>query len=144
MGAQTFRLLKCYLRSGSISNPCRLRSRGSLLHFASCSKEQDTVSLRPHFIASFFPLEIETMTDEQRRSHAISQLRATRELYSETGDSIYLAVIDAHLHTIAEVDERRRLAQERRNALLQDLKAREDELQPQEQEKQRVRLKFEF
>jgi hypothetical protein len=84
------------------------------------------------------------MTDEQRRSHALSQLRATRELYSDTGDSIYLAVIDAHLRTIADVDERRRLAQERREALLQDLKLRGDDPLPPEPEERRVRLKFEF
>ena len=84
------------------------------------------------------------MTDEQKRSHAMAQLRATREIYSDTGDSIYLAVIDSHLRTIAEVDERRRLAQERRNALLQDLKAREEDRQQREPEPQRVRLKFEF
>ncbi|HEX4946141.1 MAG TPA: hypothetical protein VFZ34_05740 [Blastocatellia bacterium] len=83
------------------------------------------------------------MTDDQKRSHALSQLRATREIYSETGDSIYLAVIDTHLRTIADVDERRRLAQERRAALLQDLKARADELPPEE-ERPRVRMKFEF
>ena len=63
------------------------------------------------------------MNDEQRRSHAMSQLRAARELYSERGDSAYLAVIDAHLRTIAEVDERRRTAQERRAALLAELKS---------------------
>jgi hypothetical protein len=84
------------------------------------------------------------MTDDQKRSHAMSQLRATREIYSETGDSIYLAVIDSHLRTIADVDERRRLAQERRNALLQGLKAREDDKQQREPEERRVRLKFEF
>lgn len=66
------------------------------------------------------------MTDEQRRSHAMSQLRAARELYSETGDSVYLAVIDTHLRTITDVDERRRLAQERRTALLEELKTREE------------------
>ncbi len=66
------------------------------------------------------------MTDEQRRSHAMSQLRAARELYSETGDSVYLAVIDTHLHTIADVDERRRLALERRTALLEELRMREE------------------
>lgn len=59
------------------------------------------------------------MTDDQRRSHAMFQLRAARELYSETGDSAYLAVIDAHLKTIAEVDERRRVAEARRTALLE-------------------------
>ncbi len=85
-----------------------------------------------------------SMTDEQKRSHAMSQLRATREIYSETGDGIYLAVIDSHLRTITDVDERRRLAQERRTALLQDLKAREDERQQPEPEERRVRLKFEF
>lgn len=84
------------------------------------------------------------MTDEQRRSHAMSQLRATRELYSDTGDSIYLAVIDAHLRTIAEVDERRRLAQERRTALLQDLKTRGDDPPEPEEERPRLRMKFEF
>ena len=83
------------------------------------------------------------MTDEQRRSHAMSQLRATRELYSETGDSTYLAVIDAHLRTIVDVDERRRLAQERRNALLQDLKTRGDD-PPEEEQRPRLRMKFEF
>lgn len=66
------------------------------------------------------------MTDEQRRSHAMSQLRATRELYTETGDSIYLAVIDAHLRTIAEVDANRKLADERRSALLQALREQEE------------------
>jgi hypothetical protein len=84
------------------------------------------------------------MTDDQKRSHALSQLRATREIYSETGDSIYLSVIDSHLRTIADVDERRRLAQERRNALLQDLKAREEDRLQREPEERRVRLKFEF
>jgi hypothetical protein len=74
----------------------------------------------------------------------MSQLRATREIYSETGDSIYLAVIDAHLRTIAEVDEKRRLAQERRAALLQDLKTRGDDPSPREEERPRVRMKFEF
>ncbi len=74
----------------------------------------------------------------------MSQLRATREIYSETGDGLYLAVIDSHLRTIAEVDERRRVAQERRTALLHDLKAREDERQQREPEPPRVRLKFEF
>jgi|GEM_PF-5694179 len=59
------------------------------------------------------------MNDDQKRSHAMQQLRAARELYSETGDRVYLAVIDAHLHTIAEVDARRRLAEERRAALLE-------------------------
>lgn len=73
----------------------------------------------------------------------MSQLRATREIYSETGDSIYLSVIDTHLRTITEVDERRRLAQERRAALLQDLKARA-EVSPPEEERPRVRMKFEF
>jgi hypothetical protein len=58
------------------------------------------------------------MTDEQSRSHAMQQLRAARELYSDTGNSSYLAVIDAHLRTIAEVDERRKQAQVRRHALL--------------------------
>lgn len=72
----------------------------------------------------------------------MSQLRATRELYSDTGDSIYLAVIDTHLRTIAEVDERRRLAHERRTALLEDLKTRSEE--PPEEERPRLRLKFEF
>lgn len=71
------------------------------------------------------------MTDEQRRSHAISQLRAAREIYSETGDPAYLAVIDAHLRTIAEVDERRRLSEARRAALL-ELRRREVELQQRE------------
>ena len=66
------------------------------------------------------------MTDEQRRSHAMSQLRATRELYTETGDSIYLAVIDAHLRTISEVDANRKLADERRSALLQALREQEE------------------
>jgi hypothetical protein len=74
----------------------------------------------------------------------MSQLRATREIYSETGDSIYLAVIDAHLRTIADVDERRRLAQERRAALLQDLRARGDDPPPHEDQRLRVRMKFEF
>lgn len=58
------------------------------------------------------------MNDEQRRSHAMQQLRAARELYSETGDRVYLAVIDAHLRTIAEVDARRRAAEARREALM--------------------------
>lgn len=71
------------------------------------------------------------MTDEQRRSHAISQLRAAREVYSETGDPAYLAVIDAHLRTIAEVDERRRLSEARRAALL-ELRRREVEIQQRE------------
>lgn len=84
------------------------------------------------------------MTDEQRKSHAMSQLRASRELYSDTGDGIYLSVIDAHLRTITEVDERRRLAQERRAALLENLKTREDTPPPPEPEERRVRLKFEF
>lgn len=66
------------------------------------------------------------MTDEQRRGHAMSQLRAARELYSENGNNIYLAVIDAHLKTIADVDERRRIAQERRAALLEELRLREE------------------
>jgi hypothetical protein len=74
----------------------------------------------------------------------MSQLRATREIYSETGDSIYLAVIDAHLRTIAEVDERRRLAQERRAALLQNLKTRGDDPPAREEERPYVRMKFEF
>ncbi len=74
----------------------------------------------------------------------MSQLRATREIYSETGDGIYLSVIDSHLRTIADVDERRRVAQERRAALLQDLKARADEKQQHEPEPPRARLKFEF
>ncbi len=74
----------------------------------------------------------------------MSQLRATREIYSDTGDSIYLAVIDAHLRTIADVDERRRLAQERRAALLQDLRARADDPPPRDDERPRVRLRFEF
>src|SRR5437763_10315821 len=59
------------------------------------------------------------MNDEQRRSHAMQQLRSARELYSETGDRAYLSVIDAHLRTIAEVDTRRRLAEARRAALLE-------------------------
>jgi HD superfamily phosphodiesterase len=59
------------------------------------------------------------MNDEQRRSHAMQQLRAARELYSDTGDRAYLSVIDAHLHTIAEVDARRRIAEARRAALLE-------------------------
>lgn len=74
----------------------------------------------------------------------MSQLRATREIYSETGDSVYLAVIDSHLRTISEVDERRRLAQERRAALLEDLKMRGDDPLSQEEERPRVRIKFEF
>ena len=74
----------------------------------------------------------------------MSQLRASRELYSDTGDGIYLSVIDAHLCTITEVDERRRLAQERRAALLENLKTREDDPPPPEPEERRVRLKFEF
>ena len=49
----------------------------------------------------------------------MQQLRSARELYSETGDRAYLSVIDAHLHTIAEVDTRRRLAEARRAALLE-------------------------
>ncbi|MFN7947103.1 MAG: hypothetical protein U0Z53_17255 [Blastocatellia bacterium] len=71
------------------------------------------------------------MTDEQRRSHALSQLRAARELYSESGNPAYLAVIDAHLRTIAEVDERRRLAEARRAALL-ELRQKEAELERNE------------
>jgi hypothetical protein len=59
------------------------------------------------------------MSDQQRRSHAVQQLRAARELYSETGERAYLAVIDAHLRTIAEVDARRRIAEARRAALLE-------------------------
>jgi len=59
------------------------------------------------------------MTDEQRRSHAMQQLRAARELYSDTGDRAYLAVIDVHLRTIEEVDTRRRIAEARRAALLE-------------------------
>lgn len=59
------------------------------------------------------------MTDEQRRSHALQQLRAARELYSDTGDRAYLAVIDVHLRTIEEVDTRRRIAEARRAALLE-------------------------
>lgn len=47
----------------------------------------------------------------------MQQLRAAREIYNDTGNSAYLAVIDAHLRTIAEVDERRRQAEQRRNAL---------------------------
>ena len=74
----------------------------------------------------------------------MSQLRATREIYSETGDSIYLAVIDTHLRTIADVDERRRLAQERRAALLEDLKTRGEDMPPPEEERPRARIKFEF
>ena len=84
------------------------------------------------------------MTDDQKRSHAMSQLRATREIYSETGDSIYLAVIDTHLRTIAEVDERRRQSQERRAALLADLKTRGEDPPPPEEERPRARIKFEF
>ncbi|MFN0119946.1 MAG: hypothetical protein ACKV2V_05535 [Blastocatellia bacterium] len=57
------------------------------------------------------------MTDTQRRSHAMSQLRASRELYSDTGERAYLSVIDVHLRAIAEVDERRRLSDARRAAL---------------------------
>jgi hypothetical protein len=49
----------------------------------------------------------------------MQQLRAARELYSETGDRVYLAVIDAHLRTIAEVDARRRAAEARREALME-------------------------
>ena len=49
----------------------------------------------------------------------MQQLRAARELYSETGDPAYLSVIDAHLHTINEVDTRRRIAEARRAALLE-------------------------
>ncbi len=71
------------------------------------------------------------MTDEQKRNHAMSQLRAARELYSDTGDSVYLAVIDSHLRTITDVDERRRLAEARRAALL-ELRQREAELQQSE------------
>ena len=71
------------------------------------------------------------MTDEQKRNHAMSQLRAARELYSETGDSVYLAVIDSHLRTITDVDDRRRLAEARRAALL-ELRQREAELEQSE------------
>jgi hypothetical protein len=53
-------------------------------------------------------------------------------------------VIDAHLRTIAEVDERRRLAQERRAALLQNLKTRGDDPPAREEERPYVRMKFEF
>jgi hypothetical protein len=85
------------------------------------------------------------MTDEQRRTHAMSQLRAARELYSDTGDRVYLTVIDAHLRTIAEVDERRRLAQARRAALLAELREKnqeQDELdEAQEREKLRQALR---
>ena len=49
----------------------------------------------------------------------MQQLRAAREIYSDTGDRAYLSVIDAHLRTIAEVDARRRAAEERRAALLE-------------------------
>jgi hypothetical protein len=59
------------------------------------------------------------MNDEQRRSHAMQQLRAARELYSDTGDRAYLSVIDSHLRVIAEVDARRRIAEARRAALLE-------------------------
>ncbi len=72
------------------------------------------------------------MTDEQKRSHAISQLRAAREIYSDTGDPAYLSVIDAHLRTITDVDERRRLAEARRAALL-ELRRKEAELEESEQ-----------
>ena len=65
------------------------------------------------------PVAVPPMNDEQRRSHALQQLRAARELYSETGESAYLSVIDAHLRTIAEVDLRRRIAEARRAALLE-------------------------
>jgi hypothetical protein len=77
------------------------------------------------------------MTDEQKRSHAMSQLRATRELYSDCGDSVYLAVIDAHLRTITDVDERRRVSSERRTALLEDLKTREERRNIEEKEERR-------
>jgi hypothetical protein len=88
------------------------------------------------------------MTDEQKRSHAVSQLRAARELYSETGDRIYLSVIDAHLRTIAEVDERRRLAQERRAALLAELREKnleqdaiDEEMERRQREERRSKLR---
>ncbi len=68
----------------------------------------------------------------------MSQLRATRELYSDCGDPVYLAVIDAHLRTITDVDERRRLSNERRTALLEDLKNREERKVFDEKEEGRV------
>ncbi|HWQ33785.1 MAG TPA: hypothetical protein VNQ79_13125 [Blastocatellia bacterium] len=89
--------------------------------------------------ARFSHYELFSMTDEQRRSHAMSQLRAARELYSETGNPAYLAVIDAHLRTIAEVDERRRLAEARRAALL-ELRQREAELEEAELKKDELRM----
>ncbi len=64
----------------------------------------------------------------------MSQLRATRELYSDCGDSVYLAVIDAHLRTIEDADERRRLSTERRTALLEDIKQREERKVVEERE----------
>jgi hypothetical protein len=66
-----------------------------------------------------FASKIPGVGDEQKRRHAMSQLRAARELYSETGERAYLAVIDAHLRTVAEVDARRRIAEARRAALLE-------------------------
>lgn len=80
------------------------------------------------------------MTDEQKRTHAMSQLRAARELYSETGDRVYLAVIDAHLRVVAEVDERRRLAQERRAALLEELRLRNQEQDAIDEEEEQRRI----
>ena len=67
----------------------------------------------------------------------MSQLRATRELYSDCGDPVYLAVIDAHLRTITDVDERRRVSSERRTALLEDLKTREERRNIEEKEERR-------
>ena len=67
----------------------------------------------------------------------MSQLRATRELYSDCGDPVYLAVIDAHLRTITDVDERRRVSSERRTALLEDLKSREERRNIEEKEERR-------
>jgi len=61
----------------------------------------------------------------------MSQLRAAREIYSETGDPAYLAVIDTHLRTIAEVDAHRQLAEARRTALL-ELRRKEAEMEQNE------------
>ena len=82
------------------------------------------------------------MTDEQKRAHAMSQLRAAREIYSDTGDRVYLAVIDSHLKTIAEVDERRALAQERRAALLAELREKNLEQDAIDEAQEREKLKM--
>lgn len=82
------------------------------------------------------------MTDEQKRAHAMSQLRAAREIYSDTGDRVYLAVIDTHLRTIAEVDERRALAQERRAALLAELREKSLEQDALDEAQEREKLKM--